>query len=118
MIDGTKLREQVITSILHSKVEQVSDPGYKLSPVASEPTIMSLCFAVLAAELFNSLPGEEVEKWERALTGVQDSQTGLFIDPFLSSEDLDPTGPGEEYSVYQTTYFVLNALMASRRRRQ
>jgi hypothetical protein len=86
--------------------------SYVLSATASEPTIMSLCFAVLIAELYDVLPDSRHQGWRDILLSAQDPTTGLFVDPLHSSDDLETTSPGEDYLRHQTTYFALNALDA------
>jgi hypothetical protein len=86
--------------------------SYVFSAVAREPTIMALCFAVLTMELYDKVLNAPRESWRHMLLAVQDPKTGLFVDPLFSRDDLEPTSPGKDYVVYQTTYFALNALDA------
>jgi hypothetical protein len=73
---------------------------------------MSLCFTILTTELYDALPSRGFEIWQHMLLSAQDPTTGMFVDPLLSSDDLEPTSPGQDYLLYQTTYFALNALDA------
>jgi hypothetical protein len=109
---NAQLRDQVLAWVQTCHQETSQGPGYVFSASASEPTIMSLCFAILNAELYDALPGDGHEAWQNVVMSVQDPTTGLFVDPLFSPGDLEPTGPGEEYLHYQTTYFALNALNA------
>jgi hypothetical protein len=106
------LRDQVLAWVQGCQREGVQGIGYVFGVTASEPTIMSLCFAIVTAELYDALPGNGREVWKSVLLSVQDPRTGLFVDPIFSGDDLDPTSPGEDYVVHQTTYFALNALDA------
>jgi len=74
---------------------------------------MSLCFAVLIKELYDALPNAtERAEYGGALQSLQSPETGLFMDPALNPDDLEPASPGTQYLVHQTTYFALNALDA------
>jgi hypothetical protein len=112
MRETTAFRDQVIAWVHECQREVPQGISYVLSATASEPTVMSLCFAILTAELYDALPGDGCEAWRNVLLSVQDPTTGLFIDPLLSPDDLEPASPGEDYLLYQTTYFALNALGA------
>jgi hypothetical protein len=74
--------------------------------------MMALCFAVLTMELYDQVSDAPRESWRHVLLAAQDPKTGLFVDPLFSRDDLDPTSPGEDYVLHQTTYFALNALDA------
>jgi hypothetical protein len=63
-------------------------------------------------ELYDKVPNAPREGWRHMLVAAQNPQTGLFVDPLFSRDDLEPTSPGEDYLVHQTTYFALNALDA------
>jgi hypothetical protein len=75
---------------------------------------MSLCLAVLTAELYGLLPRNPAAEWANALLHIQDPDSGLFLDPRFAEADLLPDSPGQEYIHLQTTYFALNALDAMR----
>jgi hypothetical protein len=112
MLETCLHRDQVLVWVQECQRETPQGVGYVLSATASEPTIMSLCFAILIAELYDALPGDGHEAWQNVVMSVQDPTTGLFVDPLFSRDDLEPTSPGENYLLYQTTYFALNALDA------
>jgi hypothetical protein len=108
----TLTRDQVLGWVQQCQREVVDGPSYVLSAVAREPTIIALCFAVLTLELYDKVPDAPRESWQHMLQAAQDPKTGLFLDPLFSRDDLEPTSPGEDYLLHQTTYFALNALDA------
>ncbi len=113
VMDGRELRERVLDWMRQCQRGNPEGTGYAISAIAPDPTIMSLCFAVLITELYDALPGgDQRDQWCHTLISVQDPETGLFIDPLLHPGDLRAGNPGRGYLVHQTTYFALNALDA------
>ncbi len=113
MIEGQALKDKVLHWVQECRRGRPEDVGYAISAGAPDPTIMSLCFAVLIAELYDGIPDDHLqERWRQALISVQDAETGLFIDPLLFPDDLKFESPGMDYLIHQTTYFALNALDA------
>lgn len=107
------LQEKVLTWVSRCRREGTENPSYILSAIAPEPTVMSLCFAVLIMELLSALPeSEDRMRIIARLTSLQEEETGFFLDPCLKPDDIESTSPGLEYLVHQTTYFTLNALDA------
>lgn len=110
---GEVLRQRVLAWVSCCRQGATEGPAYTLSTIAPEPTLMSLCFALLTRELFDALPGaEERERTVQVLTSTQDAESGFFLDPCFRPDDLDSTSPGRDYVVHQTTYFALNPLDA------
>jgi hypothetical protein len=112
MSEASSLRDQVLNWVNCCRREGLQGAGYAMSSIASESTIMSLCFAICTTELYGVLPEYPGEEWRCMLLSVQDPTTGLFVDPLLSSGDLAPESPGRDYLLYQTTYYALTALDA------
>jgi hypothetical protein len=112
MLGSSLLRDQVLLWVRECQRDGTEGPVYVLSPAASEPTALSLCFAILTAEIYDALPDSQREGWQQMLQAIQDPSTGLFVDPLLSADDLEPGSPGIDYLLYQTTYFALHALDA------
>lgn len=108
----TSLSDRVWASVSGCRPETWQISSVAFSPVAPEPTTMSLCFAVLIAELYGLMHRIPTQVWAETLISCQDAETGLFIDPRFSGADLTPESPGERYLHLQTTYFALNALDA------
>lgn len=106
------LRDSVLASVQACRRETPQGMSCVLSATASQPTVMALCFAILTAELCDALRDDGREDWRDFLLSIQDPATGLFMDPLFSEDDLEPSSPGKEYVIYQTTYFTLNALDA------
>ncbi|MGC8960617.1 MAG: hypothetical protein ACP5OO_12725 [Chloroflexia bacterium] len=112
-VSAEVFRESVLAWVACRRQSGTESPAYALSAIAPQPTLMSLCFAVLTAELFGALPeAAERVRTVQVLTSAQDAESGLFVDPCLTVDDLEPTSPGIDYLLHQTTYFALNALDA------
>jgi len=92
--------------------ESDTDLSYVMASAATEPTLMTLSFAILIHELFALLPHARSVVWAELLQAAQDTRTGLFHDPKLHRSALDPNSPGLDYLTHQTTYFALAALDA------
>jgi hypothetical protein len=106
------LRERVLGWVQKCRRTDDRAASCVFSEVATEPTIISLCLAILTAELYDAAGWLEQPNWAESILADQDPVTGLFIDPAFSRVDLESTAPGADYLHYQTTYFALNALDA------
>ncbi|MEA3377270.1 MAG: hypothetical protein U9R72_13855 [Chloroflexota bacterium] len=104
------LREEVSEWL--ATCETCDGSSFVMSRHATEPTLMTLSFAILVLELFDLLPDARSNDWIRRLRIAQDPDTGLFIDPRLKAADLKASGRSLDYVIHQTTYFAAAALDA------
>lgn len=111
-METSKIRNQVFAWLQQCQREQPLGLSYAFSAEARDPTLISLCLAILIAELYDKLPGVLSQDSQRVLLSAQDPLTGLFVDPLFTPDDLETGHYGEDYIRYQTTYFALNALDA------
>ena len=91
----SSLSEQVWAFVEASQRHGIEGVSFAISRAASEPTLMSLCFAVLTAELYDLLPDDQQrDDWTQSLLSAQDPTTGTFVDPLLLPDDLETSSPG------------------------
>ena len=111
-VNGIKLKKEVLEWLETLRIKEGKYGRYKLTKMA-EPTLFASCFAVMVKSLFDELKElSEVQRqeWVNYILGCQNSETGLFIDPLLKSQDLISPKHDWDYTVFNLTMLSLSAL--------
>lgn len=80
---------------------------------APVPTLLASCFSVMTREMYGalkSLPAATRQDWADYINAMQSADSGLFVDPIFSKEDLSGKVHGVDYLLWQFTFFSAAAL--------
>lgn len=111
---GAKLKDQTVAWI-HAMQEQTPSGFDFLMSADSQSTLLSHCFAILGLQLFDALAtvsSQQRQRWISQISNCYQSDSGLFVEPDLNSEEVPEHGHNWDYLTWQSTFFALMALNA------